>query len=96
MITPNMRDVCALGIGCASPKMLLLKKTRLHKAHDSHVAKHSKYVNILNALRMNYLWLILECDILHYVREHLSCQRIKAKRFEMPRRLQPLNFPQMK
>ena len=51
---------------------------------------------MLNDVRKSYHWVGLKGDILHYVCQCLSCQRIKAERVKMPEKLQPLDIPQMK
>ena len=78
------------------PKDPNLKKAILYEAHDSPTSGHPGYAKTLNAVRKSYHWIGLKGDILRYVRQCLSCQRIKAERVKMPGKLQPLDIPQMK
>ena len=75
------------------PKDPSLKKLILKEAHDSPTAGHMGYAKTINLLRKSYHWPGLQQDVLRYLRECLSCQRIKAERVKMPRKLQPLDIP---
>ena len=69
----------------------------MFEAHDSPTAGHPGYAKTLNAVGKSYHWTRLKGgDILRYVCQCLSCQRIKAERVKMPGMLQPLDIPQMK
>ena len=74
------------------PKDQSLKKPILYKAHDSPTSGHLGYAKTLNDVRKSYHWVGLKGDILRYVRQCLSCQRIKAERVKMPGKLQPLDM----
>ena len=78
------------------PNNINLRKALLFEAHDSPVSGHFGYAKTLNALRRSYHWVGLKGDVLRYVRQCISCQRIKAERVKMPGELQPLDIPQMK
>ncbi|MCO5575354.1 hypothetical protein L7F22_029154 [Adiantum nelumboides] len=78
------------------PKDPTLKKAILFKAHDSPISGHPGYAKTLNAIRKSYFWPRMKGDILRYVKQCLSCQRIKAKRIKLPGQLKPLDIPQMK
>ena len=78
------------------PKDPELRKQILFEGHDSMSAGHPGYVRTLNAIRKSYFWPGMKRDILQYVKECLSCQRIKAERVRMPGKLQPLDIPEMK
>ncbi|MCO5605435.1 hypothetical protein L7F22_059637 [Adiantum nelumboides] len=78
------------------PKDPTLKKTILFKAHDSPISGHLGYAKTLNAIRKSYFLPGIKGDILRYVKQCLSCQRIKAERFKLPGQLKPLDISQMK
>ncbi|MCO5559081.1 hypothetical protein L7F22_012673 [Adiantum nelumboides] len=78
------------------PKDLALKKAILFEAHDSPISGHPGYAKTLNTIRRSYFWPGMKGDILRYVKQCLSCQRIKAKRIKLPKQLKPLDLPQMK
>ena len=78
------------------PKDQSLKRTILYEAHDSPTSGHPGYAKTLNAVRKSYHWSGLKGDVLRYVRQCLSCQKIKAERVKIPGKLQPLDIPQMK
>ena len=59
-------------------------------------AGHPGYVRTLNVVIKSYFWPEMKRYILQYVKECLSCQRIKAERVQMPRKLQPLDILEMK
>ena len=61
-----------------------LRKQILFEGHDSMSTGHPGYVRTLNAIRKSYFWPGMKRDVLRYVKECLSCQRIKAKRVQMP------------
>ncbi|MCO5605677.1 hypothetical protein L7F22_059860 [Adiantum nelumboides] len=78
------------------PKDPTLKKAILFKAHDSPISRHPRYAKTLNAIRKSYFWPGMKGDILRYVKQCLSCQRIKAERIKLLGQLKPLDIPQMK
>ncbi|MCO5603851.1 hypothetical protein L7F22_058005 [Adiantum nelumboides] len=78
------------------PKDPTLKKAILFEAHDSPIFGHPRYAKTLNAIRKSYFWPGMKGDFLRYVKQCLSCQRIKAKRIKLPGQLKPLDIPQMK
>ncbi|MCO5556306.1 hypothetical protein L7F22_009853 [Adiantum nelumboides] len=78
------------------PKDPTLKKAILFEAHDSPISGHPGYAKTLNAIRKSYLWPGMKGDILRYVKQCLSCQRIKAERIKLPGQHKPLDIPQMK
>ncbi|MCO5580269.1 hypothetical protein L7F22_034135 [Adiantum nelumboides] len=78
------------------PKDPTLKKAILSEAHDSPISGHPGYTKTLNAIRKSYFWPRMKGDILRYVKQCLSCQRIKAKGIKLPGQLKPLDIPQMK
>ncbi|MCO5581531.1 hypothetical protein L7F22_035417 [Adiantum nelumboides] len=78
------------------PKDPALKKTILFEAHDSSISGHPGYAKTLHAIRKSYFLPGIKGDILRYVKQCLSFQRIKAKRIKLPGQLKPLDIPQMK
>ncbi|MCO5555599.1 hypothetical protein L7F22_009144 [Adiantum nelumboides] len=78
------------------PRDPTLKKAILLEAHDSPISGHPRYAKTLNAIRKSYFWPGMKGDIFHYVKQCLSCQRIKAKRNRLPGQLKPLDISQMK
>ncbi|MCO5575331.1 hypothetical protein L7F22_029131 [Adiantum nelumboides] len=78
------------------PKDPTLKKAVIFEAHDCPISAHPGYAKTLNAIRRSYFWPGMKGDILRYVKQCLSCQRIKAERIKLPGQLKPLDIPQMK
>ena len=78
------------------PRNAELRNQILYEAHDSLSSGHPGYVKTLNAVRKSYFWTGMKRDILKYVQECLSCQRIKAERVRLPGKLEPLDIPEMK
>ena len=78
------------------PKDIALRRLILSEAHDSMTSGHPGYVKTLNAVRKSYFWSGMKRDVLNYVKSCLSCQRIKAERVKMLRKLEPLAIPEMK
>ncbi|MCO5557221.1 hypothetical protein L7F22_010781 [Adiantum nelumboides] len=78
------------------PKDLALKKSILFEAHDSPISGHPGYAKTFNAIRKSNFWPRMKGDIICYVKQCLSYQRIKAKRIKLSGQLKPLDIPQMK
>ncbi|MCO5585579.1 hypothetical protein L7F22_039514 [Adiantum nelumboides] len=82
--------------GLCIPKDPALKKAILFEAHDSSISRHPGYAKTLNAIRRSYFWRGMKGDILHYVKQCLSCQRIEGEWIKLLGQLKPLDIPQMK
>lgn len=78
------------------PKCSKLKELILYEGHNAPTSGHPGYAKTLNSIRRNYFWPGQKGDVLRYVKQCLSCQRIKAERIKMPGKLHPLDIPQMK
>ena len=78
------------------PRDPSLKKAILYEAHDSPTSGHPRYAKTLNAVKKSYHWIGLKGDVLRYIHQCLSCQKIKAERVKMPGKLRPLDISKMK
>ena len=47
-------------------------------------------------LKQNFFWPRMKKDTLEYVKKCLTCQKVKAERVKIPRKLQPLSIPKIK
>ncbi|MCO5562959.1 hypothetical protein L7F22_016595 [Adiantum nelumboides] len=68
----------------------------LTEAHDNPLAAHPGYHKMFSNLKRDFFWPRMKKDTLDYVRRCLICQKTKAERFKIPRKLQLLDIPQMK
>ena len=73
-----------------------VKKQILHEAHDIPIAGHPGYIKTYSTLRQIFFWPGMKKDILTYVTSCLTCQRIKVERVKYPKKLHPIDVPQMK
>ena len=48
------------------------------------------------SVKEKFFWPKMKKDILEFCKQCLVCQKVKAKRVKIPRKLQPLDIPQMK
>ena len=76
------------------PRDIALRRLILLEAHDSMMSGHPGYVK--TSVRKCYFWSGMKRDVLNYVKSCLSCQRIKAERVKMPKKLEPLVILEMK
>ena len=76
-----------------------LKDKILHEAHSILVVGHPRIEKMLARVRKSYYsycWKGMKKEVMRYVQQCLICQRNKVERIKMPRKLEPLEVPQMK
>ena len=73
-----------------------LKNSILREAHDIPIAGHAGYIKTYALMHQSFYWPGMKRDVLQYVVRCLTCQKIKAKHVKYPRKLHPIEAPQMK
>ena len=73
-----------------------LRDQILKEAHESPLAAHLGYQKIFAFLKEKLFWPKMKKDALEYYKQCLTCQKVKAKRVKILRKLYPLDIPQMK
>ena len=73
-----------------------LKNSILREAHDIPIAGHAGYIKTYALMQQSFYWTGMKRDVLQYVVRCLTCQKIKAERVKYPRKLHPIEAPQMK
>ena len=68
----------------------------MQEAHESPLAAHPGYQKMFSSLRQNFFWPRMKKDALGFTKQCLVCQKVKAERVKIPRKLQPPDIPQMK
>ena len=70
-----------------------LRRQILKEAHESPLVAHSDYQKMFSALKEKFFWPQMKKDALEFCKLFLVCQKVKAERVKIPRKLQPLDIP---
>ena len=70
-----------------------LRTQFLKEAHESPLATHPGYKKMFSSLKEKFFWPQMKKE---FCKQCLVCQKVKGEQVKIPRKLQPLDIPQMK